>query len=451
MRRRQFLQLAAMAGRRPNLLIITNDQHRADGLGCMGNPVVRTPHVDGLAAQGALFRNHFVQAPQCVPSRVSVQTGRYPHVHRTPSNAYMLHAEELTLAEILNDAGYVTAAVGEMPFAPQQETGGFAQILAAGKDHAAYLRQNGWDAKSPAAEAPFQAAPVPWPAVLDESNFYAQKAIEFLGRGRTTPFYLHINFRRPHHPFDPPAPYDTLYANAAFPPSHAREGEFKNKPPQQALAQKNTAGVDASELTPEALRKVKSYYYGMIQLNDEAIGKVLGELDRRGLGENTVVIFNADHGEMLGDHGLLFKGSYMYDEVVKTPLVIRAPGRVKPGTVINTFSESVDILPTVLDFLGLPIPVGVQGTHLFHGKQKRVVFAEFPTVKMVRTAEWKLVHYPGARHGELYDLQNDEHELTNLWGDSAYAGQRAEMLSLLSDWLIRTEDPARAPKRLKGL
>jgi arylsulfatase A-like enzyme len=447
MLRRHFLQLAAAAApSRPNLLIITNDQHRADSLGCMGNPVIQTPHTDRLAAQGALFLNHFVQAPQCVPSRVSLATGRYPHVHRTPSNAYKLFPDELTLAQILNSAGYRTAAVGEMPFAPQSETGGFTQILASGRHHAALLQQNGW--KREPSQAPFQAAPVPWPASLDESNFYAQTAIEFLQQPHPAPFYLHINFRRPHHPFDPPKPYDTLYANASFPPSHSRRGEFANKPPQQQLALKNSVGFDLTTLTPQSLNDIKRLYYGMVTLNDEAIGKVLAALHAQRLDQNTIVVFHADHGEMLGDHGLLFKGGYMYDEVVKVPLIIRAPGKVQPGARINHLVETVDILPTLLDLMGLPIPLGVQGVNLFTGKPKQAVFAEFPTIKMVRTKDWKLVHYPNAKHGELYDLNNDPHELTNLWPDPAHAPAKARMLALLSDWLIQSQDPKRSPSRL---
>src|SRR5258705_8265752 len=119
---------SAAQERKWNLLIITNDQHRADCLGCYGNPVIRTPAVDRLAGEGVRCENSFVHAPQCVPSRASLHTGRYPHVHRVPTNAYALPESEQTIARILNAQGYRTACVGEMPFAPRSYTGGFQQV-----------------------------------------------------------------------------------------------------------------------------------------------------------------------------------------------------------------------------------------------------------------------------------------------------------------------------------
>jgi len=201
--RRQFLgaavsSLAAAQERKWNLLIVTNDQHRADCLGCYGNPVVRTPAVDRLAREGVRFENYFVQAPQCVPSRVSLHTGRYPHTHRVPSNAYVLPESEQTIAKILNGQGYRTACVGEMPFAPRSYTGGFERVLASNKDYDRFLAGHGL--KFPPATGPFQAAPVPWTDELDETAFFANHARGFLKANRVGPFFLHINFRRPHHP-----------------------------------------------------------------------------------------------------------------------------------------------------------------------------------------------------------------------------------------------------------
>ncbi len=468
MTRRGFLQAAgggiATAAqaprRRPNLLILTNDQHRSDCLGCMGNPVIRTPNIDRLASQSATYTNHFVQTPQCVPSRVSLATGRYPHVHRTPTNAYILADDEQTLARILNRAGYLTAAVGEMPFAPRSYTGGFAKILANGADHEALLEKHGWHGASLTAErrkqlddhaarskAQFQASAVPWPKELDESFFFAEKACEFLRAHAKEPFFLHVNFRRPHHPFDPPVPYDRMYENAAFPPSHSRPGEMTDKPPQQQQALRNSVGFDLTTMSPAALDRVKSCYYGMITLNDEAIGAVLKQMHDLDLDRDTVVIFNSDHGEMLGDHGLLFKGGYMYDEVLHVPLILRAPGRIQPGSRVDKLCEEIDVLPTVLELLGVAAPDGIQGESLLGSKKKQAIFAEFPTIKTVRTLEWKLVHYPGAKYGELYNLKNDPNELFNLWADPKYAPRRAEMAGMLADWLIRTQDPKLAPQR----
>jgi arylsulfatase A-like enzyme len=159
------------------------------------------------------------------------------------------------------------------------------------------------------------------------------------------------------------------------------------------------------------------------------------------------VVFNADHGEMLGDHGLLFKGSYMYDGVLRVPLIVRAPGKLAAGTVREGLVEEIDVLPTLLELLGVSAPPGVQGQSLVKGKGRAAVFAEFPTIKMARTPEWKLVHYTRAKYGELYHLADDPHELVNLWDDPKHATRRAEMEGMLFDWLAATADPKLAPAR----
>jgi arylsulfatase A-like enzyme len=239
-----------------------------------------------------------------------------------------------------------------------------------------------------------------------------------------------------------------MYLGAKFPASHKREGEMANKPPAQRAALENSVGFDLRAMTPADLDRVKAYYYGMIAENDKYIGTILDELKANGLEDRTVVVFNADHGEMLGDHGLLFKGSYMYDEVVKTPLIVRAPGKLQAGAVRNDLVEEIDVLPTLLELLDVKAPSGVQGQSLVKPeRRKSAVFAEFPAIKMARTREWKLVHYTRAKHGELYNLKEDPHELYNLWDDPKHAGARAEMQGVLADWLISTADPNLAPVR----
>lgn len=284
----------AAADRKWNLLIITNDQHRADCLACYGNPVIQTPNTDRLASQGVRFGNAFVHAPQCVPSRVSLHTGRYPHIHRVPTNAYVLPDTEQTLAEVLNESGYRTACAGEMPFAPRSYTGGFQQVLASNPQYDQFRRLHGLD--SPKIEARFQAQPVPWTDDLDETAFFAKHACNFLQSNRDTPFFLDVNFRRPHHPFNPPAPFDRMYLGAKFPPSHKKPGEMANKPPQQKAALADSVGFDLRTMTPAELDLVKAYYYGTISENDKYIGLILDELKTLGIEDRTVVVFNADHG-----------------------------------------------------------------------------------------------------------------------------------------------------------
>ncbi len=174
--RRGFLGSVAVAavsipatadGRPWNLLLITNDQHRSDCLGITGNPVIRTTVLDRVAQEGVRFQNHYVQCPQCVPSRSAMHTGRYPHVNRTPGNLYRLPDTEETLASILNRHGYTTAEVGDEPFAPTNPMGGFQKLYSSDPDYHAYVSREGWDRQvadhQEHLKSRFQAHPAPWP------------------------------------------------------------------------------------------------------------------------------------------------------------------------------------------------------------------------------------------------------------------------------------------------
>src|SRR5437868_5039298 len=173
------LTAASAQSPRLNVLLITNDQFRGDCLGAMGNRVIRTPHLDRLAAEGAIFEQYYVQCPQCVPSRSAMHTGRYPHVNRTPSNVYRLPETEQTLATILGRHGYTTAVVGELPFAPTNFLGGFQQVVAGFTEYEASLLTGGYALKgiahAVALKQQFQAVPAPWPDDVDESAFFARK------------------------------------------------------------------------------------------------------------------------------------------------------------------------------------------------------------------------------------------------------------------------------------
>jgi len=436
-----------------NLLMLTMDQHRADCTGCYGNRVVRTPVMDRLAREGVRFARHFVQAPQCVPSRGSLHTGRYPHVHRAFTNRFRLPDREQTLARVLHERGYKTACIGERPFAPNNSTGGFGEICGE-EEHRALLKKEGWEGSKVAEfesklKETFQAYPVPWGEELDVSTVTANLAVDFLRRNQAGPFFLQASFRRPHHPFDPPRPYDRMYAQAEFPKPQRRANEFSTKPPEQQRALESTAGFDLRKLTDSDLRRICSHYYGSITLTDKCLGRILDEVEALGLSGKTLVVFNSDHGEMLGDHGLLFKGGYMYDQVLHVPLIMRFPEVLPAGRVVEPATQEIDQMPTLLRLLNAPLPDGVQGRSLLPlipdaagpVRWDETVYAEFPNIKMVRTPDRKLVYYPGRPYGELYDLRNDPQELENLWADPGRAADKQEMMARLTDWLIASHDP----------
>ena len=202
------------------------------------------------------------------------------------------------------------------------------------------------------------------------------------------------------------------------------------------------------------MRDLEARYYGYVSYIDAQIGRVLQALDASGQAANTLVLFTTDHGEMIGSHGLIYKGAHLYEEMVRVPLLLRLPGRIPAGKTVDALAGQVDLLPTVLSTLGVGVPTEVQGkdlTPLLQGRRREVrreVFCEFPAagMKMVRTDRWKLVVNAGRRRDldELYDLKNDPLELRNLIGAPEHAAVRKELTGRLVDWNRETGDPFHA-------
>lgn len=466
---------------RPNIVLITTDQQRWDTLGCAGNAVVRTPHIDRLAAEGVCFARAYAQSPLCMPSRASLITGRYPRAHGVMTNWVSLPAGEASMQDCLRGAGYTTAAVGKMHYRLLLNTGTEADalqsppygydhlVLADGKygvlspaedDYRTLLRQQGWfDAsrdywKDPAVYGAFEAVASPLPPELYIDQFIGDAAVGFLRRGTREPFFLWVSFCSPHHPFDPPRPYDTLYDPADMPSPHRREDELERKPPEYGAHLEQILGIRTGRprrLTEEVVRRVIAYYYGMITLLDAQVARVLQVLREAALLERTAIVFASDHGEFLGDHGLLLKAEMLCDALVRVPLVVRYPARFAGGAPREEFVELVDLLPTMLDLAGVNVPARVQGRSLVplcegQGAGWRdSAFAEYEHRKMLRTDDWKLVWHSGKPWGELYDLRNDPHELLNLYDDPGYAARREALRGALLNRLVADERYGAAP------
>ena len=200
-------------------------------------------------------------------------------------------------------------------------------------------------------------------------------------------------------------------------------------------------------MTEEKLRRVIANYYGCVSLVDREIGGVLDALESRGVLDDTVIIFLADHGEMLGHHGRLWKGRMLYDHLVRVPFILRYPREIRGGQIVSDLVQATDVMPTILDYAGVDGPPGIQGRSMRRLLRKDTVawrdwaYSEAGGVRMVRTHRWKLIHYAGRKYGELYDLEADHLELQNLYERPEYAPKRAEMTHLLAEVLIETEDP----------
>ncbi len=391
----------------PNFLCIVTDQHRADHLGCAGNPVIRTPNIDRIAGSGTRFSNAYVNNPLCMPGRATMFTGRTPRGHGVRTNGIGLDRRIPTMTQALVDAGYRTASVGKIhlrPFAiptgarcadplTEPETryawteGGLAAVPTpyyglqevhfvgghgvAWGDYGNWLAKQGEDALrlrtreagGPTRTGAEQAWKMAMPEELHVSKWIADRTIEFLSRqqGSTQPFFLWCSFPDPHHPYCPPGRWFDMYDPADVPMPVRREGELDSLPPHFGRIRREdlplSGRVKATQMPDEQLREILALTYGMISLADHHIGRVLDAVERFGLREDTVVVFLSDHGDMMGDHWLINKGPFHFDGLLKVPFIWSWPGHFRQSVSPSPVSM-LDFAPTILDLAGVPIPEG---------------------------------------------------------------------------------------------
>ena len=475
-----------------NVLLITTDQMRADHLGCGGNPVIRTPNLDALAAGGVNLRRAYVNNPVCMPNRSTIATGRLPRNHRCWANGVDLPECERTIADALNEHGYLTALLGKAHFRghgrtfvgqpwgiesglaweaglnPYDWTGpyyGFQYVqLSVGHGHANLSRAHQYlwvrQHHGEALEHQFDWEPSPtgamecftprYPAAAHSSNWLGEIGSEYLRQraadGR--PFCCWVSFPDPHHPFSPPKPYDTMYdPRQVVMPALAPE-DLADKPPH----------FRPRGMTAPQVREMIARTYAMVTLIDENVGRLLDALTETGLDENTIVIFTSDHGDLMGDGGLVLKGPWLLEGLIRVPMIWRAPGGAAGVESAELFS-SCDIAPTILELLGLEVPRAMDGlaqAELIRGGpgrsdaalvEFRYVHPEPGNLRSIVTADRKLTYYAGADCGELYDMTAEVPEARNLYDDPALAAERAALETRLLDEMILLEDYRLMPTR----
>jgi len=490
-----------------NILFIMTDQHRADCLGCMSNDVIQTPHLDRLASQGVVFENAFCQSPVCMASRASLFTGRYPEAAGVRGMG-VLPPTETTLAEWLARQGYTTGAFGKVHFTPEkytkQELGSDTPILDwrhfavdaklvpiaydpfkenygfqtyVGCDDLCqgpfrdWLREHAPDLADAGRPTPVPGCSndtfvSPFPSEYHQSTFIAAQANAFVKQQKNSdrPWFALCSFVAPHQPFEAPADQIARYRHADIPLPEAKGGVAMADVPPRLTA----AIGEMDQYAPDAQRTMVQHYYASICLIDDCVGRLLDTLEATGQADNTVVVFVSDHGEMLGNHGLLRKPSIHFDELLRVPLVMRGPS-IKP-TRVSGLVELVDLYPTVLGLASLPINAGVQGED-WSGQLQRgepigkidiysdmfdmepMVFEQgqgaFAGCRTLRTAAWKLNVYPdhGPECAQLFDLHHDPDETINLYHDPTHRDQRDALLWRLLQRLHAQTDPL--PLRLR--
>ena len=426
-------------GDRPNILVLMTDQQRADAMSCAGNPILRTPAMDAIAASGVRFTDACASTPVCVASRMSFITGqRASRTHWVDNSALPGPPPELpTLMNLLLRAGYWTHGVGKMHF--RGRSYGLCNLLTMEEgvahrvddDYLRYLRDAGVQARFPKGMRDllyFQPQTSGVPVQHSASNWVADRSVEFLrehARYRPDqPFFLWSSWIAPHPPFAPSEPYDDLYDPAAMPLPQYADRPVRDLP---SALWPHRARLDGAHRDPDRMRRIRALYYGLIGQVDDGIARIMAALRELRREENTVVLFTADHGEMLGDHGLSQKNC-PYEPSVRVPLLLRWPGRTHAGATCDDPVGLTDVLPTFVDELGLdypadqgPLPgeslLGKTGGGLASGRDDYVIDYGQGRRRWIavrtRRHKYALFACDGGRE-ELYDLHADPRERTNL-------------------------------------
>lgn len=481
---------------RPNILLFFVDEMRADALSCFGNPVCRTPNIDALAASGTTFTQCMVTQPTCTPCRATVLTGCYPSALRSRMVGCHTPDDPRFMPRALRATGYRTASIGKIHLVPQgieqqvvdEHRGpdgslnyyGFSEVdLVNG--HGSNNRGSGYmerlrelvpdweERRKNLGSYEHGVKPThPYPYTLEahSTTYIADRTVEFLEGAGDDPFFLHVSFPDPHHPFTVPEPYASMYRPEDMPPpSPPFSDEWAPTPiHRDAYYGRNRASdpgrdhvtgtpdQDYANYTVRDWQQSKAIYYGMTSLIDDAIGRIMRTLERKGLREDTIVVFLSDHGDYMGDHGYLGKG-FHYDCVLRTPLIVSGPG-VRTSQRVDSVSSVVDIAPTLLEMAGVREPESTQGVSMRETlgdgapTPRQAVLTEndddlgHVRIRTITTNDWKLTVYATETFGELYDRHNDPEERANLWDVPEYAAQKAQLKAMLLEEVMCSIDTA---------
>ncbi|UQZ81168.1 Arylsulfatase [Paenibacillus konkukensis] len=485
---------------KPNIIVIMTDQQRADVSARYGFPLDTTPFLDGLARRGTWFDKAYTAAPVCVAARCSMLTGRYPGAHKVRDNGGSRHVSYTQdLFDVMKGQGYRTALIGKNhtylradspsvdhyvslnhfgdsgPFRTEQE-----------KAFVDWLRRR--------SQCSLEAAP--YPPECQNPARAVTSALEWLQpaerqSAEEQPFFLWLSFPEPHNPYQAPEPYYSMFPPEDLPPlrASAEDGDRKGYKWRWCRRQGEYFNPDYEREIP----RVRSNYFGMLRLIDDQIRRLIGSLEAAGTLENTVIVFLSDHGDFTGEYGLIKKGPGLPDILLRIPLLFTGPGIVADARPHPAHVSIVDLLPTLCEAAGAPIPAGVQGRSLWplltgradphpefssvyaeHGYggqelteddgldirnfgsvseddgERTVRFDELNSVtqsgfmRTVRKGEWKL-NMSMQGQGELYRLADDPLELHNLFGQPQAREAELELLRELAVWMMRSEDPLPYP------
>ena len=502
---------------RPNVIVIMTDQQKATASHLYGSAFCHTPSMARLAQEGVLFEHAFTPHPLCVPARVSLWTSMYPHQHGARRNETWMPAGATHAFRLWAEAGYHTGLIGKnhcfdrpedlalfdtwceishggLPGAAGAkgaETRGMPWFRPREGIDAAHALRHSLTWKNPR----FAYGTSDFPLEDYSTGLIAGQTVRFLEQHRQEPFCLWVSFPDPHEPWVAPQRYADMFPPDVIelPPWNqeefdARTSECGGAPERNRVLYRMLGITDDLE---EDVYGLLGVYYGMVRFIDDGLGQILDALESLGLRENTIVVFTADHGDFMGEHGMQCKGGVFYDCLTRIPMILSWPGQVAAGRVDSSMVSLIDVVPTLLRLQGLEAQPTMRGQALptvTDAPPRDAAFAEYGAGgppfrmadlealpqphgrkalidslrwreaegrrKMARTRAWKYVHDPmgdplggasGQSLDELYDLVNDPWELQNVAADPAYRDVLAEMRLRLLDWSIETEDGQPVP------
>jgi choline-sulfatase len=451
---------------KPNILYLMTDQHRGDCLGCAGNPVIKTPHLDSIAKDGVVFSSAYSSTPSCTPARSAILTGLSPWHHGMIGYGRVAGKYSFELPQALREAGYYVYGIGKMHWHPQRKLRGYHKILL---DESGRVQSPGFISdyrrwfKEQAPDLDPDATGIGWndyrakayalPERLHPTTWTADKAVDFIEKyERSEPFMLKVSFARPHSPYDPPQRFIDMYDDDDMPAPVIGDWALQyaphDDPPKPSLWH--------GDLGAEQAKKSRRAYYGSVTFIDEQIGRILAALKKHGMYDNTLIIMFSDHGDMLGDHHL-WRKTYAYEGSAKIPMLLRWPKAMEMnhqrGKTLPQPVELRDVLPTFLDAAGVSAPNHLDGKSLLElvrGNTKNWrPFIDLEHSMCYNKDHWnaltdgqfKYIYYAYDGREELFDLAGDSGELHNLAAEPAHKTRLLKWRQRMAEHLSERGEP----------
>ena len=467
-----------------NIIFILADQLGAAFLGTYGSGVASTPNLDRLAANGVRFTRCYATSPICAPNRACVLTGRSPEVHGVISNNYALQSDNPTYAHVLRAHGYRTGVFGKIhqtpmmwPVPTNAEWLGFDEaVLCEDPKWGRYIdwvrahhpehldkviamtnAHSGRVGCAPSVEMAQGASPndvkikeaafakyvqprieasawermytSPVPAEAHDNTFITEMALSFL-KSSSSPFFCHVSYVSPHDPYAPPMPYDTLFRPEDIPAPLPAEW-LTQGPRILDQTRDNYLNYRAICDNPAAVKKSRALFHGSLKFLDDQIGRIIDHVKATRMWDDTLIVFSTDHGEMMGDHGLIAKGPLHYDAGIRCPLIV-AGGSIK-GSVSDRLTCSLDFFPTFCEWAGIPASdwPPLEGKSIFGEPWKEIGVGIGECDTIITDDYFRLTRFSDSDEGQMFDLKNDPAEQHNLYNRPEHHAKKLELLERL--------------------